>query len=153
MDIIENLSEELGEKEERIMELEKKLEEEKKEKKKYYLEHIVLQKVGKFLCAPELRQFCSVLETMDYFDDQFNDFGDDKYNMYILALETSLGIDRNELYDEDEIREAYQETPGFPDITDDVDEMVDFLEEQTGDCFHELNVDKPDGKRVWYNLK
>jgi len=163
--IVEKLSEELGDKEERIMELENELEYQKQEKMKYWKEMIVLQWVSEFYKTQNDNTQDSIIEVIDYFYDKFNKYGDIKYDLYILSLEYVLSSTITQsIYDEDEIRKEYEEAVknGFNPLDDEFQIDVHDIVEWFGSAPHEdhdgkfqdlyfLRLRNNEGKVVFYD--
>ena len=160
--IVEKLSQELGDKEERIMELEKELEHQKQEKMKYWKEMIVLQSVSQFYQTQNDNTQNHISDIIDYFYDEFNKYDDIKYDLYILSLEYVLSSTITQsIYDEDEIKEAYEEAGGPMDeeFETDVHDMVEWFDR--GECpaenpcsswdLYHLRVRNNEGKVVFFN--
>lgn len=149
-EIIQNITEELSDKETRIMNLEKQLEKETKDKMKYYEDKILLG-IYKDLYK-DSNADVRIHQIMDYFDDKLDHFGDDKYRLYKRSLELH-NIDENSFFDENELRAEYEEIYDHLDDAEeagrDIEDIVEWIECYTGDYYYELNVDKPDGTRVW----
>tara|TARA_R100001594_G_scaffold148551_2_gene204022 strand:+ start:594 stop:1679 length:1086 start_codon:yes stop_codon:yes gene_type:complete len=149
-DMVQNLTEELVEKEERLMDLEKQLKTIEEENKQNCIEKITLQRVSQFY--NELHpDGVSVADAMGFLDEHLDCYGNDKYKMFVDALEYILGIGNNSLFDENELREEYEEMKedAFEWRCIDIEDIVEEIENYTGDHYYELNVDKPDGTRVW----
>ena len=160
-DMVEKLTEELVDKEQRIMELEKQLKNTQEENKKNYIEKITLQHVATFYhdLHPDGVNY---IHAFDFLDEQLDRYGDDKYKMFVDAIEFILGIQEHQLFDEDEIREIYEDLYNDEELTGDKLELIEDIIEclEDFDCgshsYYELNVNKPcdgreDGIRVWYN--
>ena len=149
-EIIQNITEELCDKETRIIDLEKQLENTREENKQNYEDKMLLG------ISQDLYENSNadvrIHEIMDHFDDRLDGYGDDKYRLYERALELH-GIGENGFFDENEIREEYAEIyDHFPNVEEagrDIEDIVEWLETYKADQYYELNVDKPDGTRVW----
>jgi hypothetical protein len=152
-EIIQNITEELCDKETRIIDLEKQVKNTQEENKQNYEDKILLG-IYKDLYEDTNISDADVRihEIMDYFDDKLDGYGDDKYRLYKRSLELH-GIGENGFFDENELREEYEEIyDHYDDATDkerDIEDIVEWLEQYCGDYYYELNVDKPDGTRVW----
>ena len=149
-EIIQNITEELCDKEKRIIDLEKQLKKTEEEKVKYYIEKLTLQRVSQFYDGLH-PDGVSVADAMSFLDEHLDCYGNDKYKMFVDALEYILGIGEHQLFDENELREEYEETycnSGLGPCID-IEDIVEWIENYTGDYYYELNVDKPDGTRVW----
>jgi hypothetical protein len=160
-DMVEQLTQELVDKEQRIMELEKQLKKTEEEKVKYYIEKLTLQRVSQFYNGLH-PDGVSVLDAMDFLDEHLDMYGDDKYKMFVDALDYICGIQEHQLFDEDEIREIYEDLYNDCEFAGDkldlIEDIIECLEDFDGGShsYFELNVDKPcdgreDGIRVWYN--
>jgi len=150
-EIIQNITEELCDKETRIMDLEKQLKNTQEENKQNYEDKILLG-IYKELYE-DSKWAARIHEIMDYFDDRLDEYGDDKYRLYKRSLELH-GIGENGFFDENELRAEYEEIKA-EDPADSglrciiIEDIIDDIEISTGDQYYELNVDKPDGTRVW----
>jgi len=160
--IVEKLSQELGDKEERLIELEKELEHEKQEKMKYWKEMIVLQSVSQFYQTQNDNTQNHISDIIDYFYNEFHQYDDIAYDLYILSLEYVLSSTITQsIYDEDEIKQAYKEAGGPMDeeFETDVHDMIEWFD--TGECpedhdcsswdLYFLRVRNNEGKLVFFN--
>jgi len=152
-EIIQNITEELCDKETRIIDLEKQVKKEKELKDKYFDDKLLFSIYKDLYEDTDISNAdVRIHQIMDYFDDKLDGYGDDKYRLYKRSLELH-GIGENGFFDENELREEYKEIYDHFDNAEEagryIEDIVEWLEEHNDEQYYELNVDKPDGTRVW----
>jgi len=121
MNMIENLTEESGEKELRIMELEKRLKQEEEERMDYFYKNLAYESYVKYLKEPDYQgEYRDIYELVEHFDEDLHHFGDCKIK--ILEMGMKIAQYSCSILDEEDIEREWEEEFANYDYDEDLEE-------------------------------
>ena len=159
-EMIENLTEELGEKESKIIELEKMIE--------VYRTERIIQADREFVKTTFIK-YCKtfnylenddIYEVCEYFEEHISNYypsnyPSDYHKVFVMMLYEILDVKDYDLKSESEIRDDFKYEVGEEEYEekwkdDEIDDIIFHLDYETNVMYYKLPFDNEDGEKVWW---
>ena len=159
-EMIENLTEELGEKESKIIELEKIIEEYRTERIIQADREFVKTTFIKYCKTFNYLENDDIYEVCEYFEEHISNYypsnyPSDYHKVFVMMLYEILDVKDYDLKSESEIRDDFKYEVGEEEYEekwkdDEIDDIIFHLDYETNVMYYKLPFDNEDGEKVWW---